>query len=208
MFSEMDNVVRQGVHGVVDIYSGAFVPGTSGKGGDYSQVGGMNAEHIWPQFFFEYAPTLRSDLHNLLPASLRSNMARSSLPYGETNGRSRHSDVFEPPEASKGQVARAILYFYTRYYDREITGGSYTQAFFKERIEMFLRWNREHPPTADELRRNDLIEHFQGNRNPFVDAPALADRVGVEGFGGAAPVSSAPGRLSALDFTPLDFTQH
>ncbi|MDD5628471.1 MAG: endonuclease, partial [Elusimicrobia bacterium] len=35
---------------------------------------------------------------------------------------------------------------------------------------------------AYEKRRNDLVEEFQGNRNPFIDDPALADRIGAEAF--------------------------
>jgi len=80
-----------------------------------------------------------------------------------------------------------VLYFYTRYYDRAIFQGDYSHVFLADRIDMFLRWNREHPPTADELRRNDLVEKYQGNRNPFVDDPSLAERIGAEGFRGRTP---------------------
>jgi len=41
-------------------------------------------------------------------------------------------------------------------------------------MEGVLRqWHREHPPTHREVRRNDVIEAWQGNRNPFVDHPEL-----------------------------------
>jgi hypothetical protein len=238
LFGTADNITSHGVRGVVDAYSGIFVPGSSAYGGDYSERGdqdgdgyperdGMNVEHTWPQSFFDKALPMRADLHHLLPTFQHPNSMRSNLPFGEVTGRPEYSNnagakegggVFEPPDVSKGKVARAVLYFYTRYYDRNITQGAYNHGFFKDRLEMFLRWNREHPPTADELRRNDLIEKYQGNRNPFIDDPALAERIGAEGFGGepsgrgsvarrhgggddrrfAAP--AAPGRLSPLDF--------
>jgi hypothetical protein len=202
-----DNTVSHGAHGVVDAYSGIFVPGTSNNGGDYSENGdqdgdgyaerdGMNVEPTWPQSFFNKALPMRSDLHHLLPTFQHPNSMRGSLPYGEVKGSGEYHNaegakegggVFEPPDVSKGRVARAVLYFYTRYYDRDITEGSYTHVFFKDNIEMFLRWNREHPPTAEELRRNDLVEQFQGNRNPYIDDPSLADRVGTAGFTGAVP---------------------
>lgn len=38
------------------------------------------------------------------------------------------------------------------------------------------------PPDANERRRNDLIEQFQGNRNPFIDDPSLADKIGEKVF--------------------------
>ena len=40
-----------------------------------------------------------------------------------------------------------------------------------------LRWNQVFPVTAPERTRNDVIAKLQGNRNPFVDQPALADRI-------------------------------
>jgi hypothetical protein len=210
MFGVSDNITSHGVRGVVDAYSGIFVPGSSSYGGDYSEHGdqdgdgyperdGMNVEHTWPQSFFDKALPMRSDLHHLLPTFQHPNSMRSNLPFGEVKGQPEYSNtggakegggVFEPPDLSKGRVARAVLYFYTRYYDSDITQGAYNHGFFKDRIEMFLRWNREHPPTADELRRNGMVEQFQGNRNPYIDDPSLADRVGTEGFSGTAAASA------------------
>ncbi len=221
MFSVADNIVSHGVRGVVDAYSGIFVPGTSSNGGDYSDGGdqdgdgyperdGMNVEHTWPQSFFDKVLPMRSDLHHLLPTFQHPNSMRSNLPFGEVTGQPDYSNaggakegggVFEPPDASKGRVARAILYFYTRYYDQNITQGAYNHGFFKDRIDMFLRWNREHPPTTDELRRNDLVEQFQNNRNPYVDDPSLADLVGVGSFNDNFRRFPSSARLSPLDFT-------
>jgi hypothetical protein len=207
MFGTADNITSHGVRGVVDAYSGIFVPGSSHNGGDYSERGdqdgdgyperdGMNVEHTWPQSIFNKSLPMRSDLRHLLPTFQHPNSMRSNLPFGEVPGQPEYSNnggakeghgLFEPPDVSKGRVARAVLYFYTRYYDRDITAGAYNHGFFKDRIDMFLRWNREHPPTADELRRNDLVEKFQGNRNPFTDDFTLADRIGAAGFVGTAP---------------------
>ncbi len=142
----------------------------------------------------------RTDLHHLLPTFHHPNSIRSNLPFGEVKGKPEYSNdagakmgggVFEPPNFTKGKVARAVLYFYTRYYDRNITQGAHNSAFFKDRVEMFLRWNREHPPTAEEVKRNDLVEKYQGNRNPFVDDHTLADRIGVQGFGGRPIIRGA-----------------
>jgi hypothetical protein len=224
MFGVVDNVIRNGVRGVMDAYSGIFVPGSSSSGGDYGEGGdqngdgwvdrdGMNVEHTWPQSFFDKALPMRSDLHHLLPTFQHPNSIRSNLPFGEVTGAPEYSNdagaklgggVFEPPDISKGKVARAVLYFFTRYYDRNITQGAYSHVFFADRIEMFLRWNREHPPTAEELKRNGLIEQWQGNRNPFVDDPALADRIGTEGF---RELAGRPGRRSASSLSLQPQTQ-
>ena len=39
-----------------------------------------------------------------------------------------------------------------------------------------LAWNLQDPPDADEVARNDAVQGFQGNRNPFVDHPEWATR--------------------------------
>jgi hypothetical protein len=201
MFSTSDNVTINGVRGVIDAYSDIFVAGTSGHGNDYPEHGdqngdgtvdrGMNVEHVWPQSFFGKELPMRSDLHHLLPTFIGPNGIRSNLPFGEVTGKPEYSNkagakmgagVFEPPNSAKGRVARAVLYFYMRYYDRNIRRGDFGLGFFAKRLDMFLRWNRQHPPDPDEVRRNGSVEAFQGNRNPFVDATDLADKIGIDGF--------------------------
>ena len=202
MFSKADNVTLHGVRGVIDAYSGIFVAGTSENGGDYPERGdqnndgwndrdGMNTEHIWPQSFFDKRLPMRSDLHHLMTTFIHPNGVRGHMPFGEVRGQGDYSNaagakrgqgVFEPPDAVKGRVARAMLYFYTRHYDKNITNGGFGDNFWNSKLEMFLRWNKAFPPTEFEKTRNDLVEQFQGNRNPFTDDPTLADRIGLEGF--------------------------
>lgn len=202
MYGTADQVTVNSKRGLLDPYSGVFVQGRSQRGGDYPEPGdangdgvvdhkGFNAEHIWPQSFFEQRAPMRSDLHHLMATLIHTNEIRGHLAFGEVQGKPEYTNrggakmgegVFEPPDAAKGRVARAVFYFYTRYHDRGITRKGYRDDFFQGRLEMFLRWNREHPPTQFEKDRNDLVEQFQGNRNPFTDDPTLADRVGAEGF--------------------------
>lgn len=202
MYSVADNVNVSGVRGVVAAYSGVFVPGRSSNGGDYKERGdqnkdgyidseGINAEHVWPQSFFDMKSPMRSDLHNLMPTFMHPNGLRGHLPFGQVNGGVEYSNnggaklgngVFEPPNASKGRVARALLYFYTRYQGQAIFHGDFGASFWNSKLETLLQWNRSFPPDANERRRNGLVEQFQGNRNPFIDDPSLADRIGVEGF--------------------------
>jgi hypothetical protein len=202
MFSTADNVERAGRRGVVAAYSGVFVAGTSTEGSDYRESGdqngdgfvdskGMNVEHVWPQSFFSKRLPMKSDLHHLLPTFIHPNGVRGSMPFGAVKGQGEyHNDagakagqgVFEPPDAAKGRVARALLYFYTRYHDRNISNSGFSPAFWNQKLELLLEWNRRFPPDSNERRRNGLVESFQGNRNPFVDDPSLADRVGADAF--------------------------
>ncbi len=201
MFSSVDNVTVGAMRGVVAVYSQVFVTGSGGSGGQYRERGdqngddyiddrGMNAEHIWPQSYFKKRGPMRSDMHNLTPAFIHPNSVRGRLPFTEVSpgeadyrtnaGARRGNGGFEPPDAVKGRVARSMLYFYARYLGYNILPRSAVNDFWNRRIEMLLRWSRDFPPDAFERRRNDLVEEVQGNRNPFVDDPSLADRIGPE----------------------------
>jgi deoxyribonuclease-1 len=45
----------------------------------------------------------------------------------------------------------------------------------KQLLARVLEWNRNDPPSKDEIRRNDIIEKLQGTRNPFIDNPTQAE---------------------------------
>lgn len=217
MFSQADQVIVNGVRGVIDAYSGIFVPGTGKDGGDYPEPGdsngdgfpdqkGMNVEHTWPQSLFGKALPMRSDLHHLMATFMHPNSVRGSLPFGiVTNpdyenkaGAKRGNGVFEPPDAVKGRVARGMLYFYTRYKDSR-TFGRQSQQFWNQQIELFLDWNRRFPPDAFEARRNDVVQAFQGNRNPFIDDYTLADRIGKDALRANTPQRGGPGLRATAD---------
>ena len=206
LFSTADNHTLNGLSGVADAYSGVFVPGQSPDGHDYSETGdpthdgwsrpqSMNVEHVFPQSLFKQDLPMRSDLHHLMATFEHPNGMRGSLPFGVAKGSLHyHNDagaksdgsVFEPPDFTKGRVARAMLYFYSRYKDQPFFNPS-VAAFWNPQIETLLDWNRRFQPTVEERRRNDHVEAFQHNRNPFVDDPGLADRIGAEAFRAGPP---------------------
>ncbi|MBI5202429.1 MAG: endonuclease, partial [Elusimicrobia bacterium] len=218
MFGTGHHTTRGGKSGVLEVYTQTFVPGTSDHGGDYHGVPGgewdregMNAEHVWPQSFFAKKLPMRSDLHNLMPTFVHPNSLRGHMPFGEVKGQPEYSNragaklgggVFEPPPAAKGQIARAILYFVARYRDDAVRQGEYGENFFNDRIEMFLRWNREHPPTPEEKIINDNNARAQGNRNPFIDDYTLADRIGTDGFRFDKSRPNRPTSKEYFDFRP------
>ncbi|MET0402706.1 MAG: endonuclease, partial [Cystobacter sp.] len=138
----------------------------------------MNTEHTWPQSQGATGAA-KSDLHHLFPTDSKANSIRGSYPFGEVvdvkwsqNGAKFGKDaqgrnVFEPPDAHKGNVARALFYFST-VYNKPIPDAD--EAVLKE-------WNHLDQVDAAEVARNTAIEKHQGNRNPFVDDALLADRV-------------------------------
>jgi len=85
------------------------------------------------------------------------------------------------PFAGKGEVARATMYFVTRYPGK--VGDSRNETQFED-FQQLLKWHKEYPVTDFERHRNDTIEEIQGNRNPFIDYPELAEKVDFsQGFG-------------------------
>ncbi len=201
MFSLADNTGCGGGPGVTCLYSQVCAKGASEHGADYKEVGdqngddyvdsdGMNAEHSWPQGFFNEAYPMKADLHHIFPTFIKPNNVRGSEPfalvsradYATNSGSKLGAEGFEPANAAKGDIARAILYFVVRYYDVNIRDGVDYKDFWTSRVPMFLEWDRQDPPDAAEKRRNDLIAKFQGNRNPFVDDTTLAGRVSVKVF--------------------------
>ena len=98
---------------------------------------------------------------------------------GETLSRvSSTLGLFEPPDEKKGDVARAMFYFYTVYHTEAMSADS---TFFERQRETLLRWNHTDPPDQSEKIRNERIERIQGNRNPFVDDTSLVSASGLSG---------------------------
>lgn len=150
---------------------------------------GYNLEHLVPKSWFEEKLPMRDDLHHLFTENRQCNSERGNLPLGEVEGKSKElpccgskltNQRFEPG-GGKGEAARAILYFVTRHpgYVGDVS-GEMTSAD----IPMLLKWHKEYPVTDYERHRNETIQSVQGNRNPFIDFPELAERVDFrKGFG-------------------------
>jgi len=196
MYSTADNTGCSGAPGILTFYSQVCVKGASDNGNDYGERGDLNddgvvdsfvnAEHIWPQGYFKSALPMVADLHHLASTFVTPNGRRGNLKFAEVSRPSYSTSAgsmlgregFEPADAVKGNVARALFYFIVRYGDKNIRQGMDYASFWINNVPMFLEWNRQDPPDDNERRRNDLVEDFQGNRNPFIDNPALAENIG------------------------------
>ncbi|MCF6131858.1 endonuclease [Flavobacterium wongokense] len=120
------------------------------------------------------------------------------------------SKVFEPLDAFKGDIARVIFYFATRYEDqlvgfftttsseaKVIFDGTSGHTFSQTFLNILLTWNTQDPVSAREIERNDAIYARQGNRNPFIDHPEWATTIwglplAVSDFDSLATVSIYP----------------
>ncbi len=99
-------------------------------------------------------------------------------------------DLFECKDDVKGDVARILLYVYCRWEQPNLysnVAADLLPAQEKdstdngkkviESLDTLLSWCASDPVDTWEMRRNDLTEEVQGNRNVFIDYPELAWRL-------------------------------
>ena len=148
----------------------------------------FNCEHVVPQSWFAKREPMKSDLHHLFTCESACNSFRSNIPYFDFGNSEAQRDMcgvrvglmFEP-ESGKGAVARATLYFLLRYPGLI---GDENRELQRERLPVLLQWHSEEPPDEYEFHRNRAIFQVQGNRNPFIDLPQVADVIDFgRGFG-------------------------
>lgn len=141
-----------------------------------------NCEHVVPQSWFAKKNPMRGDLHHLFACEPRCNSFRGNTPfYDFPDFGSAIQDQcgklvgakFEP-NAGKGAVARATLYFLLRY-PGEINKTE--REYQSDRLPILLDWHHTFPVTEYEKHRNAAIYAKQGNRNPLIDFPEWAERI-------------------------------
>jgi hypothetical protein len=164
---------------------------------------GMSIEHTWPQSKGAGSGNAAVNMHHLFPAKRDVNFARASLPFGDvddsetsvwyrensstveipTENIDEYSELlsgqfFEPREDDKGNVARAMFYFYTIYRDE---ADAADPAFFNLQKNTLRDWHFADLPDSVELARSNAIANYQsGMINPFVQDITLIDRAYFE----------------------------
>ena len=150
------------------LYTGRVISATS-----MPNSTNMNIEHSWPQSKGATGPA-KSDMHHLFPTDSVANSTRSSLPFGivenpkwAEGGSKCDGKRFDVRPQSRGNIARAIFYFSTRYAKRIAPSEE----------EVLRKWHQEDPVDAHEKSRNERVEAIQGNRNPFIDKPEFVNNI-------------------------------
>ncbi len=179
----------QALNGVVQKASGEPSIYTGGSSSDVVDCG-----HVVPQSFFHHVKVMKSDLHHIYPSYHSINFAREKYKFAEVadakadliyNGSvegvsdseivknisqygckiSSKNKTFEPNNESKGKVARACAYFFTRY--------SFLLAKMSEVIDIntMIEWHEKYPPSEHEKKREAEIYKVQKNHNPYITQP-------------------------------------
>lgn len=184
-----------------DMYSANNVPAP-----DYTSRGSMNIEHAVAKSWWGGDETIDAymDVFNLNPSDMEANSKKSNYPLGivasvtwanegsitkigtpaaGTGGGA--SLVYEPADEYKGDFARSFFYMFTTYDDIswKTTGTNWMYDTSSELLlqpwayRMLLDWAANDPVSQKEVDRNEAIFRHQGNRNPFVDYPELAEYI-------------------------------
>ncbi|MCD1118409.1 endonuclease [Chryseobacterium turcicum] len=211
---------------ILDIYSERptstdpykYTPGNN-QCGTYSTEGNCyNREHIVPQSLFNEASPMKNDIHFIRATDGKVNGMRSNYPFGKVGSASFTSQngsklgsstsagfsgtVFEPIDEFKGDVARMVFYFVTRYQSKLSTfstgnmiGSSAFPGLQTWELNVLLDWHNQDPVSQAEINRNNASYTFQGNRNPFIDNPSYVNQI----WGGQAPTNDTQAPTTVMN---------
>lgn len=167
-----------------------MTPGADPSNDAFSK--GINTEHTWPRSKGADTGFPNSDMHHLFPTQVDVNSDRGSLPFRDISDNSTskwyylsietsntpnasvrdlYSELlvnsrFEPREAHKGNVARAMFYFWTVYRAEALAEDP---SYFPPQISDLCEWHEQDPVDSRELQRTEAIAEYQdGKVNPFV----------------------------------------
>lgn len=213
--------------------------------GNHSQDGyGINREHLWAKsegFDDDSSGAgARGDPMHLVAANGWANNQHNNNYFGYVDTTKSYTDtstkyssvghnllgpskthprdgveVFEPQDADKGDIARAMFYMVARYNnlagnDTTIGGANPNLALTNDLstwkkngytstattqgymgvLDDLLEWNKLDPVDEYEIHRNNILfKNFTYNRNPFIDYPEWADIIWGDAAKAANPAS-------------------
>lgn len=182
-------------------------------------VSGCNIEHsLAKSWWGGNKNDAYKDCYHLNPSDTKANSARGSYPLGEvvnvtqqegslligTNPAYGSFTVWEPKDEYKGDFARAYFYMVTCYENLSFVGNTNAKTAMQDKNylvfqpwfqEVLIQWHRQDPVSSKEIDRADAVNHFQHNRNPFIDYPCLAEYIWGNRKG------------EPVDFSKLKFTR-
>jgi len=139
----------------------------------------LTAEHIFCKSFIKNYYNAHLDAHNIFLTSAYTNTYRSNYKYIDTknidyvskkkfnfidsnNYRNTKNKLFLPCNYSRGIIARTIKYMLYNY-DKLLLEDIIIDE------ETLEKWDINYPPTKFEIKKNELIYKFQGNKNIFIN---------------------------------------
>lgn len=174
----------------------SYRDGSSNCGGNRNDC--WNREHVYPKSRGDFGTSkgAGTDIHSFRAEDRSVNTERSNKHMDDISGTVvpdcpiclETSSAFEPPDSSKGAVARMLFYMAIRYDGDSGSNGvnlilqnGYPsdpagKTGYLGDLASLKNWNSWYPPSSEERNRNNIIQSwYQGNRNPFIDNPSLVN---------------------------------
>jgi hypothetical protein len=125
---------------------------------NYTKYNTLTAEHIFPQSFTKHYSKANKDMHNIVLTNYYTNNLRSNKKFSHETVNQKY---YVPCNYSRGTIARSLAYM--KY--------SYPLLNLSNVIDnnIILAWNELYPPTELEVKRNNIIFKYQGNKNIFIE---------------------------------------
>lgn len=173
---------------VILFYSGV----SRAKSSNGGNVGQWNREHVWAKSHGDFGTSAGpgTDIHHLRPTDVQVNSSRSNLDFDNggssvtnCNGCKRTANSWEPPDEVKGDVARILFYMAVRYEEEDVVDLELNELLnngsqpYHGKLSVLLQWHKQDPVNEYEENRNNVIEKWQGNRNPFIDHPEWVEEI-------------------------------
>ncbi len=184
---------------VILIYSGW----SKNAAKEYDGGKGWNREHVWAKSHGDFGESrgAGTDAHHLRASDISVNSARGNRWFDEiepgVNGyeyidgdgatgsyTSNNAWIWEPRAEVKGDVARMMFYMAVRYEggggepDLELVdyvpSDDSTTEPIHAKLCSLLDWHIHDLVSQVEKNRNNVVESYQHNRNPFIDHPKWA----------------------------------
>jgi hypothetical protein len=127
----------------------------------YSKYNNLTAEHIFPQSFTKHYRKANKDMHNIYLTNYYTNNLRSNKKFSHNGHEISTQKFYIPCNYSRGTIARSLAYM--KY--------TYPLLNLSNVIDnnILLAWNELYPPTELELKKNNIIFKYQGNKNIFIE---------------------------------------
>jgi hypothetical protein len=220
MFGSID-MVNDSVTCIYTGYKKYLTPGMAPRTAMYDNASydAIDTEHAYPQSKGA-SGTGKTDLHHMFPTRARPNNARGSEEFAEipvasidkwfiggtelttapaAADRYKYSRLenvtrFEPRDLYKGDIARAMFYFYMMY---KSDADNADAQYFSQQQSTFCKWHLADPVDSVEWTRTQNIAKQQGNTNPFVLDCSVASRTYCSSSALCKPSTVAVSKLNA-----------
>ena len=170
-------------------------------GGTASKTPGVDLFHIFPTdkivngersnyAFGEVSAASYSYNDSKLGTPKSITISNTIISSGSSTQSCSSTPVFEPRDEYKGDFARAYFGTMVRWsegdYQTFTTGdgaaifntaydASHYYGLTAYGVALLMKWHRADPVSQKEIDRNNACQSTQGNRNPFIDYPCLAE---------------------------------